>query len=524
MQSQSIAPDNALDALFALARAHFEETVACCKAIVRACGATLTEMEQVLHERQREGGRLLVEATIAGLRPRVESVAVTTAEGKERRWHRESERTVLTTFGPIAIARRGYFGAGGSALFPLDGLLNLPADSHMSFSMLEHVARESARGSFEQACATVKAFLGVAPGKRQAEEATLAAVLDFQEFYDTRARQEAGENGGAEGTPTETPECSDVLAMSTDGKGVVVRTEDLRESTRAKAEGAKNKLSKRLSSGEKANRKRMAQVATVYDIAPFQRTTDDVVGELAHEISEAKRPRPSDKRVWANITEEPETVIAEMFAEAKRRDPSSSRSWVVLIDGNRAQRQAVERAVKECGREVVIIADLIHVIEYLWGIVWLFFPEGDPEGQAWVTARLRMILDGKSKEVCRQVRRFAARRGLEGNDKKRVEDVAKYLTALRPYLRYDVYLAQGLPIATGVIEGACRHLVKDRMDITGARWSVEGAEAVLRLRSLVASHDFDAYWVMHQEIGFQETHAARYADPSILRRARLRAV
>lgn len=524
MQSQSIAPDNALDALFALARGHFEETVERCKAIIRTCGSTLTEVEQVLGERQREEGRLLVEATIAGLRPRVESAAMVTAEGKERRWHRESSRTVLTTFGPISLVRRGYFGTGGPALFPLDGLLNLPAESHMSYSMLEHVARESARGSFEQACATVKAFLGVAPGKRQAEEAALGAVVDFLEFYETRAHQESGETGDAETPEGEAPNCRDVLAMSTDGKGVVVRTEDLRESTRAKAESSKNKLSKRLSSGEKANRKRMAQVATVYDIAPFQRTTDDVVGELAHEISESKRPRPSDKRVWANITEEPEAVIAEMFAEAKRRDPSGSRAWVVLIDGNRAQRQAVERAVKDCGREVVIIADLIHVIEYLWGIVWLFFSEGDPNGQEWVTARLRMILDGKSKEVCRQVRRFAARRGLEENDKKRVEDVAKYLTALRPYLRYDLYLAQGLPIATGVIEGACRHLVKDRMDITGARWSVEGAEAVLRLRSLVASHDFEAYWVMHQEIGFQETHAARYADPSILRRARLRAV
>ena len=84
------------------------------------------------------------------------------------------------------------------------------------------------------------------------------------------------------------------------------------------------------------------------------------------------------------------------------------------------------------------------------------------------------------------------------------------------YLRYDQYLQQGLPIATGVIEGACRYLVKDRMDRTGARWSLQGAEAVLRLRALRSSGDFDAYWRFHEQQEYLRQHAARYADGQVV--------
>ena len=66
-------------------------------------------------------------------------------------------------------------------------------------------------------------------------------------------------------------------------------------------------------------------------------------------------------------------------------------------------------------------------------------------------------------------------------------------------LAYDTALADGLPIASGVIEGACRHLINDRLDITGARWSLAGAEAMLKLRSLKSSGDFDEYWSFHKK-------------------------
>jgi hypothetical protein len=92
-----------------------------------------------------------------------------------------------------------------------------------------------------------------------------------------------------------------------------------------------------------------------------------------------------------------------------------------------------------------------------------------------------------------------------------VDGCARYLLTYAPYLKYNRYLAQGLPVATGVIEGACRHLVKDRMEVSGARWSLTGAEAVLRLRALRSSHDFDEYWTFHEDLEYKRNHQTLYA-------------
>ncbi|MDF1593140.1 MAG: hypothetical protein P1P89_16620, partial [Desulfobacterales bacterium] len=97
-------------------------------------------------------------------------------------------------------------------------------------------------------------------------------------------------------------------------------------------------------------------------------------------------------------------------------------------------------------------------------------------------------------------------------DRKPVDACANYLLTYGPYVKYDHYLAKGLPIATGVIEGACRHLVKDRMEVTGARWSLTGAEAVLQLRALRSSHDFDEYWTFHESKEYERNHRALYAE------------
>ena len=109
----------------------------------------------------------------------------------------------------------------------------------------------------------------------------------------------------------------------------------------------------------------------------------------------------------------------------------------------------------------------------------------------------------------RRMRRTATNRGLSPSRRAAADTCADYLITYKAYLRYDEYLAAGFPIATGVIEGACRYLVKDRMDITGARWSVQGAESVLRLRALRASGDFEAYWAFHQDCELHRNHLCK---------------
>ncbi|MCA1681882.1 MAG: ISKra4 family transposase, partial [Actinobacteria bacterium] len=136
--------------------------------------------------------------------------------------------------------------------------------------------------------------------------------------------------------------------------------------------------------------------------------------------------------------------------------------------------------------------------------------EADPAAERWVRTQGLRILHGHSDQVAATLRRSAA--GLHPGQRTGAEACARYLTNTGPYLDYPTALAQGWPIATGVIEGACRHLIKDRMDLTGARWSLPGAEAVLKLRALHSNGDFDDYWNYHLTQEKHRIHKACYQN------------
>jgi len=223
--------------------------------------------------------------------------------------------------------------------------------------------------------------------------------------------------------------------------------------------------------------------------------------------------------VWASVEKSAEEVTRELFDEAERRDPEHRRLWVVLVDGERHQIARLRAEAKRRGVDPVFVLDLMHVLEYLWKAAWCFFEEGDAAAEAWVTEHALAILEGTSSYVAAGVRRSATRRGLRTKDRKGADDCADYLLAKRDLLHYEVYLEGGLPIATGVIEGACRHLINDRLDITGARWSVRGAEAVLRLRAVRSSGDFDEYWCFHLRREYLRHHASRYVVETALEAA-----
>jgi hypothetical protein len=163
------------------------------------------------------------------------------------------------------------------------------------------------------------------------------------------------------------------------------------------------------------------------------------------------------------------------------------------------------------------VIDCVHVLEYLWSSAWSFFKEGDPAAERWVHEKARAVLNGKAGIVAASIRRKATRLGLDSDKRANADACADYLLAKRRYLDYPTALTSGWPIATGVIEGACRHFVKDRMDITGARWGLAGAEAVLKLRALRSNGDFDAYWRHHLAQERRRVHQSRYANGVIPR-------
>jgi hypothetical protein len=267
----------------------------------------------------------------------------------------------------------------------------------------------------------------------------------------------------------------------------------------------------RLSKGEKKNAKRMATVAAVYTIAPFVRTPEELIGDSSCSRAGPPRPRPEQKRVWASLQKTPKEVIKELMQEARYRDPSGEKIWVALVDGNKGQLRILKHLAKKNGLDLTIIVDLIHVIEYLWDAARVFHPDPGAQLENWVRYRLFEILRGKAGLMAGGMRRSATLRGMSTKAREPVDACARYLSNHTPHLRYDRYLDKGLPVATGVIEGACRHLVKDRMSVTGARWSLNGAEAVLRLRALRSSHDFDEYWTFHESCEYERNHQTLYA-------------
>jgi hypothetical protein len=473
----------------------------------KAQGMSHSDLERELEKRGRELLRQLFQSHLDGRGTGEAEGEVKGSDGVTRAQARLQTRRLETVFGTVTVDRVGYGATGVDSLHPQDAALNLP-DERYSLEVRRRVAVEASRGSFEETVAAVERSTGARVAKRQAEQLAVRAAQDFEAFY--ASRREAA---------LEQPEVADILVVSFDGKGVVMRREDLREPTRKAAKKRKHKLKTRLCKGEKRNAKRMATVAAVYTVAPHPRSAEDVVRGLAGidggNKDKPPRPRPQHKRVMASLEKRPAEVIEEIFADAAHRDPERTKTWVAVVDGDKHQLRLIHQEARRRGVELTTVLDIIHVTEYLWKAGAVLNPEGSEELETWVHERLLAILDGRSSYVAAGMRRSATRRGLPSARRKPVDVCANYLLTYRRYLRYDQYLARGLPIATGVIEGACRHLVKDRMDLTGARWSLAGAEAVLRLRALRASGDFDEYWRFHEKQEYERNHASRYADGAV---------
>jgi hypothetical protein len=426
-------------------------------------------------------------------------VAVKAIDRQKRERLRQSIRRLETLVGEVEVQRTLYQGEEVPYLAPLEGVLALPKDKY-SHEVRRIAAEESARSSFDEATEAIDKRTGAHVPKRQVEALSVRAAQDFDAFYADRLREP--ETG------------AQLLVLSFDDKGIAMRHADLREATRKAAEDTPRPLHSRLTKGEKPNRKRMAHVAAVYSLDKWPRTIADVLHGL-HDPKErdAKRPRPVNKRVWASIEHPGQEVIDAAFDEGLRRDPERARRWIVLVDGHRDQIKRVLRGARTAGVEIRIVLDIVHVIEYLWRAAYAFHPEGSPDAEKWVEDRLLALLNGRSAgEIARSLRGMIERHGLDAKAAKPVRKCMNYLTRNGRWLHYDHALAEGLPIATGVIEGACRHLVQDRMGRTGARWSLLGAEAVLRLRALRSSGDFDDYWQFHLAKEHERNHTSHYAD------------
>ena len=188
-----------------------------------------------------------------------------------------------------------------------------------------------------------------------------------------------------------------------------------------------------------------------------------------------------------------DTFITAVSAEMTRRDPRRQRTWVIVTDGERALQRRVCRTFKG----VTLVLDLLHVLEKLWRVGHALYPEGSREAEQFVYQRAERILNGHADQVVKGLRQIATKRKLSPAKAATLREVAGYLHSNRERTHYDLYLANGWPIASGSVEGACKNLIRDRFERSGMRWTPETAEALLRLRAVYLSGDLDAYWEFH---------------------------
>lgn len=265
--------------------------------------------------------------------------------------------------------------------------------------------------------------------------------------------------------------------------------------------------------GKKANKKRMATVAAVFTQVARPRTPEDVVESLfrsgPHLARSDDEPpiadvRPEHKRVWASVEKSKDDVIAEVAREVNSRDPDGTKRRVVVTDGERALQKRLGVALP--GATVVL--DFVHALEKTWKVAYCFHPEGSEEAARWVKERALRLLRGEVSQVVKGLRQSATKRGLRGAKRETIQKVTAYFYRNRRRMRYDEYLRDGLPIASGAVEGACKNLIKDRMERSGMRWTLETAEAMVKLRATYLSGDLKEYWQFHMEKDQARLHPA----------------
>ena len=411
-----------------------------------------------------------------------------------RRLPERHDRRYVSIFGALTITRAVYGTREGQKIehVPLDERLGLP-EGEFSHVLEDWGQRFCLKESFAEAGRSLEMLLGLRLGRRTLEQMNrdvAGYAGSFREAIEPPPPHEEGP----------------LLVVTADGKGVPMR--------RPEQHGPRPHH--RPTKGEKRNKKRMACVGAVSSIEPFVRTADDILDEVLREKRAEDRPEPLHKHVWAELIREVEGqppvtakdgLFCQLFDELAIRNLGQGRPVVCLLDGERSLWDAQEAYFPEA----VGVLDLFHALERVWGVSHCIHKEGSDEAEQYVEARLRDLLEGRVGAVIEEFRQCLSRERLRGTRRTVVKSAIEYLENNREHLKYDEYLAAGYPIGSGVAEGACRHLVKDRMEQTGMRWTVEGAQAMLHVRALYLNgqwEDFLEFRVEQEQARLYQRDAA----------------
>ncbi len=403
-------------------------------------------------------------------------------DGQEvRRLDTPHSRVYQSVFGRFEVERAVYGTREGQkiAYVPFDTQLQLP-ESDFSYLLQDWAQSLAVENAYRRVPETLGRILDVHPSVDSLERMNLKMAESVRPFRESRPAPDAEEEGA-------------LCVVSADGKGIPMR----RPSAEAPIQGHDPEPE------AKTNRKKMAVVGTVYTIDPFVRTPEEVAESLFRSPDDgplpAERPVPQHKRLWASLPQEQDgqevSATEETFGwlaqEVARRNSEADKPILLLMDGQKSLWEAGRRELPQT--DMVEILDLLHATPRIWDAAHLFYGRDEEQALSFVYDRVLRILKGEVRSVIAGLRQMGTKRKLRGKKRKKLAKICGYLENNAHRMRYDVYVAAGYPIASGVIEGACRHFVKDRMERSGMRWTIESAQAMLDVRSTYLNGDWDDF-------------------------------
>lgn len=401
-----------------------------------------------------------------------------------QRSQKTAKTTIRSIFGTHRFEEFTYAPGPKKAiqLRPISARMSLPA-RQWSYLLQEFSQMLAVDSAYEQAMHNLGKILGG------------SFSVDTAERINAELGRAAGEFLGDLPAPEPGSEAK-LLVASADCKGVPLVKED------------SPKVAAFETARKNPGNRRMATVASVYTVEPHVRTAEDITAALFRDepdekATQAERPRPQNKNTTAHFPEVEDNgdgsevpisgihvamawIIGQVVA---RRRPGQV--LIALMDGQESLWETMQLHLS-FGARTVPVLDILHALSYVWQAAGLF-EKGEAERRLFTRKRLLRILRGEVRAVIRGLRRLGSTAGLTGKAAKDLTRICGYLEKNADRMRYDEYLRRGYPIASGVIEGACRHLVKDRMERSGMRWTLEGARSMLNVRAAFQSDHWQTF-------------------------------
>jgi len=469
---------------------NIEECITACKEkldqilseILKGKNQEAHKVEASILKQLMELGFLLLQMYFANHNQGDYGETIETAKGTARRG-RTSEKSYFSIFGKLKISRYLYY-IEGESFAPLDIALNLPLRCY-SYFLSEFGNLLNINGAYDDSFKLLKKFFGLNLSVSALETISSESPVLYENYYEQKDRFAKPENE------------KELTVVSFDCKGVPMIKKEA------------EKIKARLGKGEKRQKKKDALVGVKYNITANVRTPEEIATNLVfpekREKKEKKEGSKELKRVeklqdirYIASIEQPKKEVMEEIKEEVKDENFAHSPLVCVMDGAKYLWRIFGEVFKEIKNKALIL-DIIHVVEYIWLIAHAKYKEGSDGATQYVYEKLLLILQGKIASYIMELQTEMLTGPWKKSQSKTFSKVIIYFKNHKQYMKYNQYLARGYPIASGVVESACSHVVKDRMEISGARWGIDGAEAILKLRSIVNSNDWDEYWKFYTE-------------------------